>query len=273
MSYVFKNEENMFWLLNLSTKWWMCLPRSYETTIGSVLLYLSARQKRQHHNQCRLTWSKTEGEAETAGIPTTNDLTSNLKEHAIVKFYLLPSWGARDTTILVPLYNNRSAHTSLTKKCALKLDLLEILYGISHPFGLPTQTFPRVVRSSSTFTSVWAAGVIPPQEVKSDLTHNIIHMYLQPLAAQMVPHKVSRTCLPFLCKDRVKTEVILVATHIPETENAKHLVTTTLLALPQHYHITFWVPHNKEPSVFIKWTRKCKLKLRRGGQQWQSRKA
>lgn len=168
----------MFWLLNLSTKWWMCLPRSYEITIGSVLLDLSARQKRQHHNQCRLTWSKTESEAETAGIPTSNDLTSKLKAHPIVKLYLFRSQGARDTTTLVPLYNNRWAHTSLMKKCALKLDLLEILYGISHPFGSSAQTFPWVVRPSSTFTSVWAAGITPPQEVKSNLTHNTIHMYM-----------------------------------------------------------------------------------------------
>lgn len=71
MSHIFKNEENMFWLLNLSTKWWMCLPRSsYETTIGSVLLYLSACQKRQLCNQCRLTWSKTEGETNSRNTYT-----------------------------------------------------------------------------------------------------------------------------------------------------------------------------------------------------------
>lgn len=33
LRHMFKNEESMFWLLNLSTKWWMCLSRSSSETI------------------------------------------------------------------------------------------------------------------------------------------------------------------------------------------------------------------------------------------------
>lgn len=31
------------------------------------------------------------------------------------------------------------------------------------------------------FTSVQAVGAVPPQEAKKDLTHTIMHIYLQPL--------------------------------------------------------------------------------------------
>lgn len=60
-SHTSKNEDNVFWLSNLPTKWWMCPPRgSYEEIIRSVLLYLSIHHKRQGCNQFRLTLCKTE---------------------------------------------------------------------------------------------------------------------------------------------------------------------------------------------------------------------
>lgn len=150
------------------------------------------------------------------------------------------------------------------KKCDLKLDLLEILCGFSHLFGLPTQRFSHVVRPSSTLTSVWAAGIVLPQEARRHLTHNIIHIDLQPLerlvAAQMVPHhKVFPTCLPLLLRDRVRQKPFLqlqisLKRKTPNTWCPSASSPATL----SHYILSY----NKEPSVFIKWMRKWQAGVR-----------
>lgn len=132
------------------------------------------------------------------------------------------------------------------KKCGLKSNLLEILYGISYPFSSPAQRFPSAVRPSSTFTSLEQQASFLLRRLRG--TYDASQHHPHPLAAPGKAHGCTDGAtqgmpnLPSLPEQGPSTtEAILTATDLPEIENTKHLVMTTVLALLQHYHITFWV--------------------------------
>lgn len=149
----------------------------------------------------------------------------------------------------MPLYKNRSAQTSLMKKCDLKLDLLEILYGFHIYLVCQLRGFhmwweylphrlaaPRKARGCTD-------GVTPPR----------------------IPHLPS---LPAQAPS--KTETILTAADLPETENTRHLVpfhqlSCNTIILHFDYHTI------KNPLSSLNEGGSGKLGLERAGQRWESK--